>query len=279
MSIKRLLMSSNYFVLNKQLVRILGIETAFLLSTFVEADETLSDSNGWFYQTALTIEEITGLSNHKQSKCIEQLISLGILLQENKGMPMKRYFKLNYEKISEILEDEKNSKPSIEKNQKQGFKNFESKVLKNSKASFQKISNNKEHNINNINKEHNIKIDDTSTNSKDVQFRKNLHQFIDLVSQATNLEKPKIEQVLDIHLYKKIDFLDLIKKIKESNFLSGKCDTKPRINHFITEMMIKRILIGYYDNIQPPQAMKVDDTSSWEKSKKETDEFYEMLGL
>lgn len=150
-SIKQLLMTSNFYVLNKQLVKSLGIETAFFLTALVEADETLADDEGWFYQTAKTLEEITGLSNHKQTKCIEQLISLGILLQENKGVPMKRYFKLNYDQILKFLNTR------IEKISNQELKKVESKSLKNLKTSFQKNSNNKEYNINNLDKELNIK--------------------------------------------------------------------------------------------------------------------------
>lgn len=150
-SIKQLLMTSNFYVLNKQLVKSLGIETAFFLTTLVEADETLADDEGWFYQTSKTLEEITGLSNHKQTKCIEQLISLGILLQENKGVPMKRYFKLNYDQILKFLNTR------IEKTSNQELKKVESKSLKNLKTSFQKNSNNKEYNINNLDKELNIK--------------------------------------------------------------------------------------------------------------------------
>nr|WP_293995459.1 hypothetical protein [uncultured Fusobacterium sp.] len=150
-SIKQLLMTSNFYVLNKQLVKSLGIETAFFLTTLVEADETLADDEGWFYQTSKTLEEITGLSNHKQTKCIEQLISLGILLQENKGVPMKRYFKLNYDQILKFLNTR------IEKISNQELKKVESKSLKNLKTSFQKNSNNKEYNINNLDKEINIK--------------------------------------------------------------------------------------------------------------------------
>ena len=150
-SIKQLLMTSNFYVLNKQLVKSLGIETAFFLTTLVEADETLADDEGWFYQTSKTLEEITGLSNHKQTKCIEQLISLGILLQENKGVPMKRYFKLNYDQILKFLNTR------IEKTSNQELKKVESKSLKNLKTSFQKNSNNKEYSINNLDKELNIK--------------------------------------------------------------------------------------------------------------------------
>lgn len=75
-------MTSNFYVLNKQLVKSLGIETAFFLTALVEADEMLADENGWFYQTVPQIEEMTGLTKHKQNNCINELISLGILLQE-----------------------------------------------------------------------------------------------------------------------------------------------------------------------------------------------------
>lgn len=167
-SIKQLLMTSNFYVLNKQLVKSLGIETAFFLTTLVEADETLADDEGWFYQTSKTLEEITGLSNHKQTKCIEQLISLGILLQENKGVPMKRYFKLNYDQILKFLNTR------IEKISNQELKKVESKSLKNLKTSFQKNSMNKEYSINNLDKELNIKtttkldnLDKIDQNSKD----------------------------------------------------------------------------------------------------------------
>lgn len=149
-SIKQLLMSSNYFVLNKKLVKGLGIETAFFLSVLVEADDQLADENGWFYQTSKTIEEITGLSNYKQTMCIEDLIKLGILEQENRGIPMKRYFKISFEKIEELV-----------------FKKFENCDLKNLKNSLQKNKNNKEHNIKNKNKEHNKKEREEQADEKE----------------------------------------------------------------------------------------------------------------
>lgn len=154
-TLKQLLMSSSYFVLNKQIVKAIGIEAGFLLTTLIEASDGLANEDGWFYKTSPSLEEETGLSNHKQSKIIEELIKLGILEQENKGMPMKRYFRINFQKIEELVfkKDSKNLKSSIKENEKQGFKNFESKDLKNSNACIEKISNNKELNNNNLNKE------------------------------------------------------------------------------------------------------------------------------
>ena len=159
-TLKQLLMSSSYFVLNKQIVKAIGIEAGFLLTTLIEASDGLSNEDGWFYKTAPSLEEETGLSNHKQSKIIEELTKLGILEQENKGMPMKRYFRINFNKIEELVfkKDLKNSKPSNEEIEKQGFKDFESKDLKNSNACIEKISNNKEYINNNLNKELNNNI-------------------------------------------------------------------------------------------------------------------------
>lgn len=191
-SIKQLLMTSNFYVLNKQLVKSLGIETAFFLTTLVEADETLADDEGWFYQTSKTLEEITGLSNHKQTKCIEQLISLGILLQENKGVPMKRYFKLNYDQILKFLNTR------IEKTSNQELKKVESKSLKNLKTSFQKNSNNKEYSINNLDKELNIKtttkldnLNKIDQDSKD----SSTSSSSSLVENSSSKEKDTIYQI------------------------------------------------------------------------------------
>lgn len=191
-SIKNLLMSSNYYALNKTLVRNLGIETAFFLTTLVEADETLADDEGWFYQTSKTLEEITGLSNHKQTKCIEQLISLGILLQENKGVPMKRYFKLNYDQILKFLNTR------IEKISNQELKKVESKSLKNLKTSFQKNSNNKEYNINNLDKELNIKtttkLDNLNKIDQDSKDSSTSNSS-SLVENSSSKEKDTIYQI------------------------------------------------------------------------------------
>ena len=133
-TLKQLLMSSSYFVLNKQIVKAIGIEAGFLLKTLIEASDGLANDEGWFYKTSPSLEEETGLSNHKQSKIIEELTKLGILEQENKGMPMKRYFRINFNKIEEIVfktQDLKNSNASIKENEKQGFKNFESNLNSN----------------------------------------------------------------------------------------------------------------------------------------------------
>ena len=152
---KQLLMSSNYYTLNKQIVKALGIEPAFLLTILVEASDGLADDEGWFYQTIETLEELTGLSRHKQNKMIQDLIETNILIQENRGTPCRRFFKISFQEIENLVF--KKTETSLLKIDKLDCKNLTNYSVKNSQTSLSKINNNKEHNINNINKELNHK--------------------------------------------------------------------------------------------------------------------------
>ena len=125
-------MSSNYYTLNKQIVKSLGIESAFLLTILIEASDGLSDDEGWFYQTIEKIGELTGIGRHKQDKIIKDLIELKILEQKNKGVPCKRYFKINYSMIENL-------------------------VFLSPQTSLSENDNNKKYIINNLNKELNHK--------------------------------------------------------------------------------------------------------------------------
>lgn len=152
---KQLLMSSNYYTLNKQIVKELGIESAFLLTILIEASDGLADSEGWFYQTIEKIGELTGLGRHKQDKIIKELIDLKILEQKNKGVPCKRYFKVNYEMIENLVFQ--NQQSSLSENSKLDCQKKTNYSAKNSQTSLSENGNNKEYIINNLNKELNHK--------------------------------------------------------------------------------------------------------------------------
>ena len=152
---KQLLMSSNYYTLNKQIVKELGIESAFLLTILIEASDGLADSEGWFYQTIEKIGELTGLGRHKQDKIIKELIDLKILEQKNKGVPCKRYFKVNYEMIENLVFQ--NQQSSLSENGKLDCQKKTNYSAENSQTSLSENGNNKEYIINNLNKELNHK--------------------------------------------------------------------------------------------------------------------------
>ena len=157
---KQLLMSSNYYTLNKQIVKTLGIEPAFLLTILIEASDGLADDEGWFYQTIETLEDLTGLSRHKQNKIIQDLIEASILIQENRGTPCRRFFKISFQEIENLVF--KKTETSLLKIDKLDCKKLTNYSVKKSQTSLLKIDNNKEHNINNIHKELNHKEENAS---------------------------------------------------------------------------------------------------------------------
>ena len=169
---KQLLMSSNYYTLNKQIVKELGIESAFLLTILIEASDGLADSEGWFYQTIEKIGELTRLGRHKQDKIIKELIDLKILEQKNKGVPCKRYFKVNYEMIENLVFQ--NQQSSLSENGKLDCPKKTNYSVENSQTSLSENGNNKEYIINNLNKElnhkkHNKSYDDCSDDLKAIK--------------------------------------------------------------------------------------------------------------
>lgn len=179
---KQLLMSSNYYTLNKQIVKELGIESAFLLTILIEASDGLADNEGWFYQTIEKIGELTGLGRHKQDKIIKELIDLKILEQKNKGVPCKRYFKVNYEMIENLVFQ--NQQSSLSENGKLDCPKKTNYSVENSQTSLSENGNNKEYIINNLNKElnhkeHNKSYDDCSDDLKAIKkwFKENQIDF------------------------------------------------------------------------------------------------------
>ena len=179
---KQLLMSSNYYTLNKQIVKELGIESAFLLTILIEASDGLSDNEGWFYQTIEKIGELTGLGRHKQDKIIKELIDLKILEQKNKGVPCKRYFKVNYEMIENLVFQ--NQQSSLSFSDKLDCQKKTNYSAENSQTSLSENGNNKEYIINNLNKElnhkeHNKSCDDYSDDLKAIKkwFKENKIDF------------------------------------------------------------------------------------------------------
>lgn len=152
---KQLLMSSNYYTLNKQIVKSLGIESAFLLTILIEASDGLADDEGWFYQTIEKIGELTGIGRHKQDKIIKDLIELKILEQKNRGVPCKRYFKINYSMIENLVFF--NPQTSLSEIDKLDCKKETNLSDENSQTRLSEIDNNKEYIINNLNKELNHK--------------------------------------------------------------------------------------------------------------------------
>lgn len=212
---KQLLMSSNYYTLNKQIVKTLGIEPAFLLTILIEASDGLADDEGWFYQTIETLEDLTGLSRHKQNKIIQDLIEASILIQENRGTPCRRFFKISFQEIENLVF--KKTETSLLKIDKLDCKKLTNYSVKKSQTSLLKIDNNKEHNINNINKELNHKEEKAPDDLKRIKewFKKNEIDF----------SKKHEDKIIELLKNNSIDYLlNLFQE--QINILKNKKDVK-----------------------------------------------------
>lgn len=155
MRITSLLSTSKYFIVNKDLIKILGTEEAVVLGELInerdywESREQLEDD--WFYSTIENIENEIGYNEYKQRKILKSLESKGILEVKVKGMPAKRYIRINEENLLSLLNVQflKNSRTSSLKIKEQEPKNL--RVNNNNIKIINKnniITNNNEHNNN-----------------------------------------------------------------------------------------------------------------------------------
>ena len=103
-SIKNLLGQNSFFIVNKKLCKELSFEAALLLSIITDA--TIVFDSEWVYQTMPMVEEVSCgvLTRKKQERAIKLLIQEGILSQKNIGLPMKRHFKINADKLIDVLD-------------------------------------------------------------------------------------------------------------------------------------------------------------------------------
>ena len=107
MGILQLISTSNFITVNKDLIKALGLEEAILLGELASEYDYWSTrneiENGYFYSTIDNIEEKTTLTAYKQRKCLENLKNKGIIDIQIKGMPAKRYIKINEEQVFQIF--------------------------------------------------------------------------------------------------------------------------------------------------------------------------------
>lgn len=153
MGILQLISTSNFITVNKDLIKELGLEEAIMLGELASEYDYWNNKNeiedGYFYSTIENIEEKTTLTAYKQRKCLENLKNKGIIDIQIRGIPAKRYIKINKEKVIEIFNNK------LLKNLTTGCKKTSQLEVKKLNGNNNIINNNiKKNNINkNIKKE------------------------------------------------------------------------------------------------------------------------------
>lgn len=107
MAILKLLAADNFLSVNKHIARCLGLNEAIILGELAGRQDYYQQNNeleeGFFYETVQRLEENTTLKESAQRKAIQHLYTLGILDICYKGMPQRRYFRINETKLLEVL--------------------------------------------------------------------------------------------------------------------------------------------------------------------------------
>lgn len=95
----RLLASSNYLAVNRDLIGFLGLETAAFFSELASECSYFEDrhllADGWFFTTVENIQRKTGIKKKRQYSIFKELKALGLVETKRAGMPAKRYIRIN----------------------------------------------------------------------------------------------------------------------------------------------------------------------------------------
>lgn len=125
-----LLANNGYIILNKIVIKKLGLHEAIILGelcseyTHWEKNGKLEDN--YFYSTRENIEENTGLSAYQQREPMKKLISLGVILEKSKGMPLQKWYSLNSKLLYKLLCEDLDLATSSEETKEQDVKKLNS---------------------------------------------------------------------------------------------------------------------------------------------------------
>ena len=103
------LLGGPFWILNKDMVKALGIEDSLWLADIFSKwkyfeEKGLLDKEGYFFNTQKNIQEDTTLSGHKQTEITKRLKEKGLLKIKFQGLPARNFYKIDTEKLLELLE-------------------------------------------------------------------------------------------------------------------------------------------------------------------------------
>ena len=120
-NIVSLLASDNFIVINRDMLKRYGLNVTLMLCELASEynyynKEGKLEEDGLFFSTIENISDKTGLSRYQQAEALKTLDQMGIVKTIVKGIPAKRYFKLDVEKLAKQIVN--NSPSSLQKTDK-----------------------------------------------------------------------------------------------------------------------------------------------------------------
>lgn len=105
-----LLASTGFIVANKTLIRKIGLSEAVLIGELCSELNYWNDKGeaegGWFFSTVANVEKETGIKKVTQATLLNRLQGLGVLEFKRAGLPPKRYIRLDFDAIVQLLSDD-----------------------------------------------------------------------------------------------------------------------------------------------------------------------------
>lgn len=218
-----LLANDNYTIVNKTIAKKIGIENALLLGTLCSLQKTFKGKQ--FYRPESQLIEDTFLTLYSLRKCKNELVKLGILEVEKKGLPAKHFFKINEDAIKKLLDDRITSG-----NENTIYSSVENEITSGAEintTSDNEISTttyNIDNNINNNKKDNNIIT--TTTNINNSNNNRELNNSSNSNNDLFSLIEDNFGRTLSSLEYQEIctwEDSDLTRYAIKEAVLNGKC--------------------------------------------------------
>lgn len=100
-NIKKVIGNQSHWTLNKELVRKIGLAETLVLQHLIDLNENLFENE--FYQQIDRISDELSLGEWKVKECLKILRDLGCIDVVKKGLPAKNYYKINENRIFEVI--------------------------------------------------------------------------------------------------------------------------------------------------------------------------------
>lgn len=209
-SVLNLIATDNFIVVNKILVRELNLECAVLLgelaSEYIYWEKNGGLEDGYFYSTLENIQEKTSLTPYQQRQAINMLKDKGIIDVKIKGIPAKRYIKINEEQVVKILNNKM-------------LKNLTTRSKKTEQLEVKKLNGNKNINNKNINKNKNKKEKEKEKYFENEEVN---NIFIEFLQQRKKMKAVNSERAITLLINKLSKYDDDIKiKMIEQSILNS----------------------------------------------------------
>ena len=104
-----------FVMVNKKLAKRVGFVEAGLIAELIFTFKTVSKENAffdggeqgeWFYLTQAKVQEQIGLKRTEHENAIKSLVKKEIIFKKKMGLPSKNYYLIQWEKITEFLEED-----------------------------------------------------------------------------------------------------------------------------------------------------------------------------